>query len=152
MLSCPASVRIAVAADSEELFAFVWEAHEETRHAARSEAKIRYTIGIATEHRRNPVMAIIRTPRGIEAAIGLQFSQWWWSDDSVLMSFFYYVHPDHRRTTHAADLRTFAEWFAEQINMKCVLVDWSGTETGKTRLFARHGKLVGSMFEQGVAA
>ena len=62
------------------------------------------------------------------------------------MNLFQYVHPDHRRSNHAADLVGFARWFGAQIAMPVVLVDWSGEETGKTRLFARNGQRVGSMF------
>ena len=151
MTSCPSSVRVAIERDINPLFSFVWECHEETRHASKSETKIRATITQAATHRRNPVFGLIRGARDIEAAVGLQFSPWWWSDEPVLMSFFWHVHPDHRRTDHAADLAAFSRWFAAQIGMPLVLVDWSGEETGKTRLFARNGHRAGSMFMAGTA-
>lgn len=148
MTNAPASVRIAVQADQEPLFAFIWAAHEETRYAAKDEGKIRGMIERATTLRRNPVFGLIHGKAGIEAAIGLYYNEWWWSINPVLMSFFWFVHPDYRRGGHAGDLRAFAVWFAAQIGMPLVLVDWSAEETGKTRLFARNGERVGSMFAQ----
>lgn len=152
MTGCPASVRIAVPTDSDALFSFVWEAHEETRYAPKDDDKIRSTIAHATSVRRNPVFGIIRGSAGIEGAVGLAFDTWWFSSHPILMSFFFFVHPEHRRSNHAADLRAFAGWFAAQIGMPLVLVDWSPQETGKTRLFAKHGERVCSMFSQGLAA
>lgn len=151
-MNCPASVRIAVEADAVELFSFLWEAHEETCRAKKDEEKVWKTIHAATSARRNPVFGIIRRARGIEAAVGLHYQTWWYSVEPVLMSFAFFVHADHRRTDHAADLRTFSAWFAGQIGMPLVMVDWSGAETGKTRLFARNGERVGSMFAQAAPA
>lgn len=147
MSDCPVSVRIATENDSDPLFDFMSGAHEEMRYAAKDENKIRATIARATAARCNPVFGIIRGRGGIEGAVGLYFSEWWYSSDPVLMNFFFFVSAVHRRTDHAANLKGFSKWFAAQIRLPLVLVDWSDEETGKTRLFARDGKRVGAMFE-----
>lgn len=148
--ACPPSVRIAILSDRDDLFAFFWEAHEEMNYATKSEDKIKATIWTATTVRKNPVFGIIRGRNGIEAAIGLYYSEWWFSNQPILMSFTFYVHPDHRKTTHAADLREFAGWFAEQIEMPLVLVHWGDQNSRKARLFQKDTNQIGGMFARGL--
>ena len=152
MSACPASVRIAVPADAEELYSFVINSHEEMRHGTKDLTKIRATVITATALRRNPLFGIIRTEAGIVAAVGLYYYELWFSSDPVLTNFYWYTHPEHRKTTHAADLKAFCKWLGAEISMPVVLVDWSPEETGKTRLFARGTSRVGSMFSIGQAA
>ena len=151
MSLCPPSVRIAVPSDREDLFAFFWEAHEEMNYASKDADKVKATIWTATTVRKNPVFGVIRGTSGIEAAIGLYFSAWWYSNDPVLMSFTFYVHPDHRRTSHASDLREFAAWFAEQIEMPLVLVHLGDQSSKKATVFQKNTCHIGSMFARGLA-
>lgn len=147
MSTCPASVRIATPQDREDLFEFVWSAHEETRFATKDAGKVHEIVDEGVRTQRNPVFGIIRGPDGIEAACGLLTNELWYSRESVLMSFLFHVLPEFRAPLpHAMDLTHFAVWFAAQLGMPLILLDYSAKETGKTRLFARYARRVGTMF------
>ena len=154
MTNCPASVRIAVETDADALYAFCIGAHEEMRLASVNTERVWDTITSAVTKRVNPVFGLIKDERGtVVAAIGLQVSPFWYSDAPVLMSFFGgFVHPDHRKSTHAADLVAFSHWFGDKLKTPVLLIDWTDGESGKTRLFAKNGTRAGSMFLVGRAA
>lgn len=151
-LLCPPNVRIAIESDAEELFAFVAIAHEE-HYVPKSLDKIAETVERAVTRKSNPVFGLIKGVSGIEAAIGLSFTQPWLSDSAVLTNFFYSVHPEHRRTGHANDLVDFGAWLGQQLRMPFILTEWShGEESGRLRLFKRRGERIGAMFAVGAAA
>jgi hypothetical protein len=142
---CPPTVRLAIEADGPELFAFVIQAHEEFLVRKNNE-RVAATIERAVTTRRNPVFGIIKRQQGIEAAIGLSFSEPWFSDAPLLSNFIFHVHPEHRRTSHAADLVDFGAWFAATIGMPFLLNEWSNGQSGRAKLFERKGHRIGQMF------
>lgn len=60
------------------------------------------------------ICGVIDGPGGIAVAVVILIRiPWWWSNASYWQEMPLYVHPDHRRSSHAADLANFAKWWAE---------------------------------------
>jgi hypothetical protein len=147
MIACPTSVKIATEADADALYTFCISAHEEMRHAPVNTEKVWNTVTNAITKRVNPVFGIIKEGNIVVAAIGLHIQNWWYSDDYAVMSFFGgHLHSDHRKSSHAADLVKFSDWFGAQLGLRVYLMDWTDGDGGKSRLFAKNGARAGSMF------
>jgi len=151
VISFPKAMRLAAPGDERRIFDLFVTAHAENGWGDLDVQIVQDTIVKATG-REGIAIAIIDGPERIEAAIGLHSrkadwynseaaSNWVWHDILI------YVHPLYRRSRHAMKLFQFAQWWEQQIKMPVVLglLPRQRFEE-KERLFARHGRRIGSAY------
>lgn len=97
--------------------------------------------------RRGGIAAVVRGPKRVEATIGLVLGSWWYSTACHLERLWDFVDPDHRRTTHAKDMISYAKRYAEGLGIPLVLesVVTPATEA-KCRLYDRQLPARGKLF------
>jgi GNAT superfamily N-acetyltransferase len=155
------AVRIAAPADENRLFAFVWNAYEETPHAPKSESRVRDVVRAAVNRESMdfngtvlmpPIFGLIDGSAGIEAAVGLYPEQWWYSDSYALKGFFFFVHPDYRRGTssHTKALREFAIKFAADAAVPLLETSYGAPDAPKHRIYAKHMTPIGIIYGIGL--
>jgi len=154
-----AGVRLARPADEDSIYALLLELYAENALMPMSEAKVRATIRAGTRGQ-GGIVGVIEGEDGIEASIGMSFSQFWYTHAWHLNELWCFVHPAHRKTTHARRLIEFGKWCADRLS--------TGDELGKNRvplllgivtrhrllaklrLFQRQVPQVGALFMHGV--
>ncbi|MDE3116279.1 MAG: hypothetical protein KGL26_11810 [Pseudomonadota bacterium] len=110
------------------------------------------------------IMAASRAKGGLACAIdgadglpvataGLQLCQWYSSEQWFLQEVWNFVHPDHRRSSHAADLLAWEKWcgdnFTERFGYEVYVVGGVTSpkkQRQKVRLFGRHVNMIGATF------
>lgn len=152
----PLSVRLARRGDEELLFALVCASDEEWSLGSRDAGKIKGVIAHATDREASapkPVFGVVEGPLILEGAIGLFPTEPWNSSDLYLRAFFHFVHPLHRKSRHAIDLRDFAKWFGDTAGMPVLfeLLHPERTEA-KAKMYERGAEKIGGLFMHGGAA
>lgn len=84
------------------------------------------------------LIGVIGDSDGVKASIGLFMHQWWYSDDWHLEDCWNFVHPEHRRSTHARSLLTFAKKAADDLGIQLLIGILSTDRTqAKVKLYER---------------
>lgn len=149
MTAKPSSVRLARPGDEELLFALICASEEDWSLGARDPDKIRRVIwsAISDTPPPRPVFGVIQGPTVFEGVIGLFPTEPWNSSDLYLRAFLHFVHPMHRKTRHAVDLRDFARWFGEVSGVPVMFeLPHSERTEGRARMFERGSERVGDLF------
>jgi GNAT superfamily N-acetyltransferase len=153
-----AGVRLARPEDEERLYALLLHLYEENALLPMSEKKVRAAIRAGTRGE-GGIVGVIEGANGIEASIGMAFSQFWYTEAWHLNELWCFVHPDHRRSTHARRLIEFAKWCADRLSRQAAatipLVLGIVTRhrlLPKLRLFQRQAPQVGAIFMHGMEA
>ncbi len=123
---------------------------ENARIAPISNVKVAQLVLSATRQH-GGIGAVIENEQGAPVAVQLMsLEKWWWSEQRFLYKVVDFVHPDYRRSTHAARLVQYAKWatdyFSEKFGHQIYLL--SGTlgpkETkSKARFYCRHITQIG---------
>jgi GNAT superfamily N-acetyltransferase len=148
-------VRLARAEDEEPVYRLLLELYAENALLPMNEAKVRAVIRTGTRGQ-GGIVGVIDGPQGIEASIGMAFSQFWYTEATHLNELWCFVHPDHRQTTHAKRLIEFAKWCADRLSVSGTRVPLLlGIVTRhrllpKLRLFQRQAPQVGALFMHGI--
>lgn len=142
----PSHVRIATPQDEPEILRMVSVMHEENGLAPMENdlvvAKIRKAL-----NRDLAIMGVIGDPGHIEAMIYLDISSFWYSRKPHLMELFNFVHPDHRRSSHAKALISFAKQCTTDDTQLIIGVVSNSRTEAKVRLYERQlGKPAGAFF------
>lgn len=147
----PDGLRLARPGDQASLLELFQTAHTENGFGGIDVDAVKTVIEKAVwqDEETKYVMAVIPGPHRIEACIGLQPAKLWYgtADDYFWSDLLVYVHPDHRRTKHAACLLRFADWWAENHGSQVIL--WVQPRSGlsrKTKFFSRFARLCGAAF------
>jgi hypothetical protein len=156
-----AGVRLARPQDEEPIYRLLLKLYEENALLPMNERKVRATIRAGTRGE-GGIIGVIDGKDGIEASIGMAFSQFWYTEAWHLNELWCFVHPDRRNSTHARRLIEFGKWCADRLS--------GGDEAGaarprvplllgivtrhrllpKMRLFQRQAPQVGAIFMHGI--
>jgi hypothetical protein len=150
VIDFPKGVRIAQPNDEQRIYDLCCIMHAENGYGEMDPDIVRLTIMKATERKGN-IIAFIDGPERVEAAIGLQPIKPWYCADKPTSWYwselFLYVHPLYRRSNHASKLFHFAKWWEAEMRMPVMLGLMPRADLpGKEKLFARHGRHVGSFY------
>lgn len=140
-------VRIAGAADEEEIMAMCRRLHSENGMFPMDDEKVRSILQKAF-NRDGGILGVIGNPGNIEAAIYMMISTFWYSNETHLEELFSYVLPENRKSTNALDLVEFAKWCSDYSKFKLVIGIQSNDQTmAKVRLYRRRlGEPIGAFF------
>ena len=150
----PADVRIAGVSDEKAAFELaLMDLEENARIAPLNRDKVAQLIMRGTRGQ-GGIVAVIDGPDGKPVALQvLTFEDWFWSNAHFMMKVIDYVHPDHRRSTHAAHLIQFGKWASDYMSEKFgyrlyILGGVLGTKKvrEKMRLYGRQMTQVGGSF------
>ncbi|HXZ02287.1 MAG TPA: hypothetical protein VEI03_19995 [Stellaceae bacterium] len=150
-----AGVRLARPEDEEPIYRLLLELYVENALLPMDEKKVRGVIYKGT-HGEGGIVGVIDGAQGIEASIGMAFSQFWYTEAWHLNELWCFVHPDHRKSTHARRLIEFGKWCADRLSTGELRVPLLlGIVTRhrllpKLRLFQRQAPQVGALFMHGV--
>lgn len=110
----PDCVRIAGPADERAVYDLVvMDLEENARIAPIHPRKIEQIIMSGTR-RQGGIVGVIDGPEKKPVAVEiLALDEWWWSKSRFIQKMVDFVHPDHRQSTHAANLIQFAKWCAD---------------------------------------
>jgi GNAT superfamily N-acetyltransferase len=148
-------VRMARPEDEEAVWQLLLLLGAENAILPWSEKKVRAAIRHGTRGE-GGIVGVIDGPGGIEASVGLQFSQFWYTEAWHLNELWLHVHPDHRATTHAKRLVEFAKWCADRLSTPETNIPLLfGVVTRhrllpKMRLFQRQAPQIGALFLHGI--
>lgn len=146
--SLPDGLRLAQPGDQKRLFDFCLTAYAENGFGGIDHGEVRRVIE-AVVWRDNCVFGIIDGPEKIEAGLGLLATKLWYGGegDWFWSELLLYVHPQHRRSRHAAKLLQFADWWSRH-SAAPVSISLTPADrlVAKERLFSRYGKRVGATF------
>lgn len=154
---CFAGVRLAQPGDEDAVYRLLLELYDENALMPMSEARVRATIHAGTRGE-GGIVGVIDGAHGIEASIGMAFSQFWYTEAYHLNELWCFVHPDHRKSTHARRLIEFGKWCADRLSSpehKVPLLLGIVTRhrlLPKLRLFQRQAPQVGAIFMHGIEA
>lgn len=149
MIELPSNVRMARAADASAILDLLVLNHAENGLAPLNVLKVAEDVARGCRQD-GAVIGLIEGDTGIEASIGLYIYDWWYSDAKHWTDHWHFVHPNHRKSTHAKSLITFAKWFAESMQQPVLLGVMSDTRTeGKLKLYGRQLRLIGGIFYHG---
>lgn len=143
-------VRIATAADGDDLIELCKLLHSENGVFAMDQTRVRATLDRAFR-REGGLIGVIGNPGHVEGAIVLQISQLWYSEQWCLEELFSFVSPRFRRSTNAKDLIAFAKQASEKLGIPLLIGVLSNERTeAKVKLYSRHlGNPAGAFFLYG---
>ncbi len=134
------TIRIATAADEEEIITMCRELHRENGLFEMDDARVREVLRKCWD-RKGGLMGVIGTPGAIEAMMLLLISCYWYTSQWHLEELFSYVRPDFRRSTHAKTLVEWSKKASDKIGIPLVIGILSNTRTeAKVRLYRRQLK------------
>ena len=148
-------VRFGLPSDDERIFDLMRMAHEEQGEHAISADKVRWRIETATR-RQGAAIGVVGGPQSdVYGYVLMVIDPVWYSDEYQLLELSNFVHPDHRRSTYAKQLISFAKACADDLGIDLVMGVFSNHRTeAKIRLYRRQLTPVGAFFvhhpEQGV--
>ncbi len=121
--------------------------HEENGVFRMEDRKVRAHMARAW-NRDGGLIGIIGEPGKPEGCIFLNLDTAWYSDEIFLEEMLNFVHPDHRRTTHAKELVSWAKRMADAIGVPLMIGIISNARTQeKIRLYRRQlGEPAGAFF------
>lgn len=152
----PDEVRIAGPNDEQAIFDLaVLDLQENAASVAPIDmAQVRELVRLGTQHKEGVVIGVIDGPDGKPVAFQiLRPERWWWSKAFYLCKMVDFVHPDHRKSDHAAKLIQFAKWatdfWTQDFGYQTYLL--SGVLAtmrmrGKVRLYSRRLTPIGAYF------
>lgn len=143
----PDGIQLAQPADEDELWELLKRLHEEIGIFETSEGKVRQFLKLAT-HQQGGIIGLIRGDDGsIEASIGLVIQQFWYTDDWSLMEHWMFVAPEHRKSTHAQRLLSYAKWCGQQLGVPVLLgIMTAKNAEAKEKLYGRKFQRLGSIY------
>jgi len=146
-------VRIAREADEVSLFSLLTLMHAENGMAPMSADRVLDRLRMGTRGQ-GGIVGVIDGPAGIEASVGLYFSQLWYASAPTHMEeSWLFVRPDRRRSDHAKKLIGFAIWTAKRIGLPLMMgVMTKHRLSAKLRLYQRQLTQVGAIFYDGLPA
>lgn len=110
------TVRFAGPADEQAILALVLLDHAENAAeiAPLDEDRILEHIRAGTE-KKGGILGVVDGPDGTPVGtVCLMPYQWWFSKAYCVQEIWNFVHPDHRRSNHAADLIQFTKWVSDE--------------------------------------
>jgi hypothetical protein len=155
MISNPTNVRFAEQRDEEPLYELLLDLHKRgpsLKSFPPSPKKLIETIKAGTEQRGMIIGVIDGEDLGvIVASVGMVLMPPWWSDTAMLIQRWIYSRPGTRGLSDS--LFRFSEWareyMSEGLDRPMVLEQshvWGDRIAARDRLFARHGRKIGSVF------
>jgi len=146
------NVRIASPEDEAAVFDLFVLMHEENGIFDLDEKKTENFIKMATD-RRHGVIGVIEGEDGLEGMICLIPDQLWYSTKWFLNEVFNFVHPDHRRSTRAKALISFAKKISDDMEIPLILGVVSNYRTeAKVKLYERQFPKAGAFFIHNASA
>ncbi len=128
-------IRLATAADEEEVFAICKELHVENALFEISEPKVRGMLRKAFD-KQGGIIGLIGPPGKVEAVMFLLISGFWYSDEYHLEELFSFCRPQYRKSAHAKTLVAWAKHMADELHLKLVTGILSTERTAaKVRLY-----------------
>lgn len=139
-------VRKAVLADKPEILEMCVENHRDNGQFALSLAKVEAMIDKAF-NRGGTIIGVVGD-RQIAGMILLNISQFWYSDDWALEEIQNFVRPQHRKSTYAKDMMSFARRCSDELGIPLVIGVVSNERTrAKLELYRRQfGEPCGGYF------
>lgn len=140
-------VRIGTPEDIEGIFHLMHLAWEEAGDHPMDEEKVLSRV-IAAVQRQGSLIGVIGERGGpLKGYIYLIISDIWYSSSLQLLELSNFVHPDHRRSTFAKSLISFAKKSAEELGIDLTIGVISNHRTAsKCRLYQRQVPKVGEYF------
>jgi len=150
----PSSVRVATVTDEDALFPILMMAHKENGTMPVSEFRVWEIIRNATRRNRPKeertgynVIGVIDGPKEIEAILSLELARMSYSDNWHLQDICNFVHPDHRKSNHAADLLEFGKWISDQMGFPLLIGILTDERlAAKKRFYQRRVKECGALY------
>src|SRR5215471_3416793 len=105
-------VRLATAADEEQIFTLVVMLHSEIGLFGLNHEKLRWGIKHATQ-RRGGIIWVVEEGQRIVGSLGMLITTDWYSDDEYLLERWNYVRPDYRKSDYARKLLEQAKWTSQ---------------------------------------
>lgn len=140
-------VRVAQTRDEDAVLdVLLHELHEENALFPANPDKVMRNIRFCTREKRG-IIGLIEGHEGIEATIGLQFSEWWYSDDLCINELWNHVRKPYRRTSHAKNMLGFAKRISDHFSLPLHIGIISNVRTkSKVRLYGRSLPYAGAFF------
>lgn len=141
------SVRIATAEDEPEIIRLLHLMHEENGLVGLDIDCAREMFGRAFQ-KKGGIIGVIGPGSGIEAMIFLLLTRFWYRKENHLEELFNYVRPDHRRSSHARTLISFAKRCSDEIGVSLAIGVMTNKRVAeKVRLYRRSlGNPAGAFF------
>jgi GNAT superfamily N-acetyltransferase len=131
------TVRVATVADEPEIIRLLHLMHEESGFVSLDLDRARAMFARAFS-KGGGIIGVIGPPDDIQGMIYLLISQFWYSSDHHLEELFCFVRPDHRQSSHAKTLISFAKDCAEKIGIPLAIGIMTNTRmAAKVRLYRR---------------
>lgn len=111
----PKNVRVATIADEKAIFDLLMEDLKENAETIAPINPDRVAQHLfACTRKKAGHCGLIDGPDGKPIAIVMLFPmKWWWSEQWYYREGVCYVHPDHRKSNHAADLLSYSRWWVD---------------------------------------
>jgi GNAT superfamily N-acetyltransferase len=133
----PTDVRLAVPADRPEITRLTALLHDENGLLPISTGKVDALLDRYFNHQ-GAIIGVVGDVGAPVAAIYLGISQLSYSDDWLLVEEFNFVHPDHRGTSYASQLISYAKAVSDQMRLPLMVGILSNKRTeAKARLYER---------------
>lgn len=147
-------VRTAGPDDESAVLDLCWKLHEENGIFRLDREKVRALIHAALNPSEAPwltpgIIGLIGPKSDLQGIIFLMVSTVWYAsdDDRYIEEVLNYVPPEHRRTTHAKELITFAKSCAESLGLPLLIgVQSTHRMEAKARLYRRQLPKLGEFF------
>jgi GNAT superfamily N-acetyltransferase len=131
------TVRIASMDDRDGMLALLDLMHAENGVASLCRPKMESALDRGLRRDR-ALIGVVGEPNDIRASIGLFLHQWWYSNDWHAEDCWNFVHPQHRKSTHAKELLTFAKKAADDLGIQLLIGVLSTERTqAKVKLYER---------------
>jgi hypothetical protein len=150
----PDTVRLATQADEDNIIDLLdIDLQENAAHIATVDlGQVREIVQRGTRQQ-GGIVAVIDGPLFPVAVVVLISQQWAFSKAFYIHKVFDFVHPDHRRSNHAATLIQFSKWVSDEwsrgfgytVPLMSSVVSTVRSKA-KTRLYRRHMSQVGAVF------
>lgn len=152
MLDKTGFVRLAQPEDAVDILNLLKMQHDESGVFPWDTELVVNTINRLMLDRSAGVVGVIDGPNQVVATVGLSMTQGaWYTTDTTLYELWAFVHPEHRRSTHAKNLISFAKQCADRVSKEWgkplsyfSVVRMSDETERKQRLYARQTEAKGA--------
>lgn len=157
-MTCPSIVRVAQAADRQEIWRLFLQGHRENGQFNLAPEKVDFFLSRAlspeliAEWDTGPrgVIAVIGDVGKLEALVFVTVSTYWYSNDRHLEEFIVYVDPECRSSGHARALITWMKQQSDMTGLPLIAGVISNERTeAKVRLYQRMLPPIGAFFLYG---
>lgn len=159
-MTCPSVVRAATREDKDEIWRLFRLLHKENGLSTLSEKKVDYHIDRlldptnirADDNGPRGLIGVIGASEHLEGVIMLSFGTQWYSEEITLDEYLNFVDPEHRASSHAKTLISYAKHMVDQIRLthhglKLVIgVLSTKRAAAKVRLYERQLTVSGCFF------